>query len=442
MKRNHIIFISCFIFYGCILNASDQIPAPPQSQPIALLNGTIHPLTAPVLENGMILFDEGKIVEIGALVDIPPDAIRVDVSGKHVYPALIETYSQLGLTEIGAVRPTRDYSEIGDINPNVCAEVAINPESELIPVARANGVALAVTLPSGGMISGKSALLMLDGWTWEDMTLKAPVSLLLNWPRMRVISAWWMRETSEQQRVQIKKQIDILEKAFREAEAYKVAREAAERKGIPFHKFDVRWEAMIPVLRGELPVWVRANSLQQIEAAVNWADQQRVKMVLVGGADAWRVADLLKRKQIAVIIPSIFQLPFRRDADYDEPFTLPLKLHEAGIKFCIASSSTSNMRNLPYHAAKAAAHGLPKEEALKAITLYPAEIIGVAERVGSLEKGKDATLMVTDGDPLELTTQVERLYIQGKDVDLNNKHRMLYRKYKERYSQLKQNIHR
>jgi imidazolonepropionase-like amidohydrolase len=415
--------------------SSEPVPAPVQKQPIALVNAVIHPVTSPVIENGTILFDKGLITDLGTDVTIPPEALTIDLQGKHVYPGLIESYSRLGLTEIGAVKSTNDYAETGQINPNIRAEIAINPESEYFPVTRANGIALAITLPASGIISGQSALIKLDGWTWEDMTLMSPVSMIMHWPQLQVRTGW-RRKSEEDQRKDIKKNKDLLEKTFKDARAYLAAREASQKKGVPFHKKDLRLEALIPVLKKELPVWITANSLQQIEAAVGWAEDLNIKMVLVDGTDAYYATDLLKENNIPVIITSILKLPAHRDSDIDEPFTLPLKLQQAGIKYCIASSGASSVRNLPYHAAKAAAYGLPKEEALKAITIYPAEIIGISDKVGSLEKGKEATLMVTDGDPLEIMTHIEKLYIQGRDIDLMNKHKQLYLKYQKRYKQL------
>lgn len=414
--------------------AHDQIPAAPQKQPIALVGGTIHTVSGPVIENGTILFDKGKITAAGTDVKIPENALSVDITGKHVYPGLIEMISQLGLTEINAVRATIDFQETGDINPNMRAETAVNPDSERIPVTRVNGIALACTVPTGGLISGMAALIMLDGWTWEDMTLKAPVGMVIRWPRMRVTSAYGKQKSRDEQRERIKEQLETLEKAFREARAYKAARDAAGKNGVPFHKTDVRWEAMIPVLNGDLPVWVRAGNLEEIESAVEWADREKVRMVLVGGVDAPRAADLLKRKNIPVIVTPVLRLPSRRYSDYDEPYTVPARLYNAGVQFCIAGGSGyGNERNLPYHAAMAAAFGLPKDEALKSVTLYAAQILGVDDRAGTLEKGMDATLIVTDGDPLEITTNVEKLYIQGRDVDLNNRHKMLYQKYRQKY---------
>jgi imidazolonepropionase-like amidohydrolase len=416
---------------------SAQIPAPPQGQAMALVGGTIHPMSGPAIEGATIVFDKGKITAIGADAAIPPDALRIEVSGKHVYPSLIEMASTLGLVEISAVSATRDMSELGNINPNVRAEIAINPSSEHFPVTRANGVGLAVTLPSGGLIAGKGALLQLDGWTWEDMTVKAPVCMVLNFPRMTTFRSRFFRVSEQDQKKRRKEQMDALSTAFREARAYKTAKEAAGKQGVPFHAYDARWEAMIPVLDGELPVWVNASEIKQILAAIDWASREGIKMVLGGGADAYMVTDLLKSKDIPVIVLSTLRLPSRRDEPFDTPFTLPLKLFEAGVKFCISGAGrmAGNERHLAHHAAKAASYGLPVEEALKSITLYPAEILGVADRLGSLEAGKDATLIVTDGNPLELTTNVEKLFIDGRDVDLNNKHKSLYHKYREKYLQ-------
>ncbi|RMH94996.1 MAG: amidohydrolase, partial [Calditrichaeota bacterium] len=422
------------------LFASDQVPAPPQDHPIALVGGTVHTITGGVIENGVVLFVDGKITAVGTEVALPDATEQIDISGRHVYPALIAANTTLGLIEIGAVRATRDYAEVGDIKPEVRAEVAFNPDSELLPVARANGIALALSVPQGGLISGTSALMMLDGWTWEQMTLKAPVALHLHWPWMRVQKAPWIRQSPEEQIQARDKQIDRIRQAFADARAYLKAKEAEAAGGAPYHDTDVRWEAMIPVLKGEVPVFVHAEDILQIQAALDWAESEGIRMVLVGGYDAWRVAEELKEKDIPVIISEIHQLPMRRWEDYDAPFTLPVKLHRAGVKFCIAGSGSSfdapHERNLPYQAATAAAYGLPPEEALKAITLYPAEILGVADRVGSIEVGKDATLIVTTGDPLEITTQVEMEFIQGRKIDLSSRHTELYEKYREKYRQL------
>ncbi len=431
-KMQHVGQIVFLGIHMMAVVACGQIPAAPPQQPIALVNATIHPVSSEAIETAALVMDQGKIVDLGTDIEIPPNAIKIDLKGRHIYPGLIESHSVLGLTEIGGVDVTNDYAERGDINPNVRVEVAVNPDSEHIPVARANGIALAVAAPTGGLIAGRSALLMTDGWTWKEMTLKAPLSMMINWPNMRMGSD--EDEASKQQQDRIRKRIEILDKAVEDARAYKTAIESPKTDE-HFPPMDVRWEALVPVLRGDLPVWIRADSLLEVEAAVSWAGKHRFRAVLVGGSDAGYCADLLKERGIPVVVTSVLSLPDRRDADFDEPFTLPLRLYRAGVKFCIASGSASGLRNLPYHAAKAAAYGLPKDEALKAITLYPAQILGVADRVGSLEKGKDATLIVTDGDPLEITTRVSELFIQGRRIDLANKHQRLYDKYRQRYRQ-------
>jgi imidazolonepropionase-like amidohydrolase len=416
--------------------SSDQIPAKKQERPIAIVGATIHPVTAPAIEAGTIMFDGGKITAIGLDFAIPDGVDVLEAYGKHVYPGLISADTYIGLTEIGAVRASNDRSEVGRINPNVRAEVAFNPESEIIPVTRANGITMVVSSPWGGLITGTSAMMLMDGWTWEEMTFKAPVALNVVWPRMTVMRAPWIRQSAEEQVKERDKQLQELANAFRDARAYMVAKRAEQQKGVPYHDTDVRWEAMIPALERKVPVVVWATDVLQIQAAVGWAERENLSLIIGGGDDAWRVSELLKTRDIPVLAGGILRLPSRRFDRYDEPFALPAKLYEAGIRFAIITrGEAAHERNLPYHAAMAAAFGLPKEEALKAITIAPARIFGVADRVGSLEVGKDATLIVTTGDPLEIMSNVEMEFIQGRRIDLTSRHTMLYEKYREKYRQ-------
>ena len=419
--------------------ASDQVPAPPQTHPILLMNATIHPVSADEIQRGAILFEKGIITAIGRRVtNLPDNTETIDLLGKHVYPGMIAAASVIGLTEIGAVAVTRDFSERGEVNPNVRAEVAYHPDSEIIPVTRSNGVLLAHSCPTGGLISGTSAVMMLDGWTWETSTLKAPAGLHINWPNMGAVRSRYFRITEEEAAKRREETLKKLDTIFEEARRYLVAKEAADQSGRIELETDLRWEAMLPVLRREVPVFMHASEVRQIESAVEWANRQNVKMVIVGGYDAWRVADLLKKYEIPVIYETVNSLPRRRWEDFDTPFTGPVKLYEAGVKYCISmgTGGASNHRNTPYEASKAASYGLPKDEALKSVTLYAAEVLGIADKAGSLEKGKDATLMITDGDPLEITTQVAQVYIQGKKIDMSDRHKILYDKYKEKYRQL------
>ena len=414
------------------LAANPEIPGAPQSKPIALVGGTIHPITGPVLHNGTLLFDQGRIVRLGKGIPIPNNSQVINVTGKHIYPALFDAMTNMGLVEVKAVRASVDEAEVGSINPNVKAQVAVNPDSELIPVARSNGVLLVLTAPTSGTISGQAAVLQLDGWTWEDMTLKSDVGMILKWPNMAAVSDWWLDKSAKQQIADRDKTLKNLRKTFADAEAYRQARQA-KLKG---QDLDARWEAMIPVLTGKLPVIIQANEIQQIQAAVAFASERKLKMILFGGQDAPRCATLLKKHKIPVIVGGVYRLPRRRHDAYDDAYTLPERLRQLGIKFCICSFGrfgAANVRNLPYHAAVSVAFGLPEDEALKAITLAPAEILGVEQRVGSLQPGKDATLIITTGNPLETTTQVEGAFIQGRRVQLNDRHKRLWHKYQERY---------
>lgn len=421
-------------------SASNQIPAPRQNRPIALVGGTVHTVSGATIEDATILFDGGKITAIGHNVDLPKGTEEFSVVDKHVYPGMIAANTSLGLVEIGSVRATRDYAETGPINPNVRAEVSVNPDSELLPVARANGLTMAQSVPLSGLISGTSALITLDGWTWEDLTYEAPVGLHVFWPSMTVSTSWWNRQSKEDQLKTRDKNLREIKSAFEDARAYARAKSTENRRSVPHHDSDIRWEAMIPVLEKKVPVFIHANGIHEIQAAIDWVTAEDLDMVLVGGYDAWRVADLLVEKDIPVIIADIHRRPQRRWEDYDAPFTLPLKLHEAGVRFCIATGGggfgSAHVRNLPYHAAMAVAYGLPKEVALKSLTLYPAQIFGVDDRVGALEVGKEATLIVTDGDPLEITTNVEMEFIEGRQIDLSSRHTQLYEKYRAKFEQL------
>ncbi len=433
-----LIIVCCLLLIvPCSLRASDPIPAAKQSHPIALIGGTIHPVGGPDILNGSVLFENGKITGIGTNVVLPANVEKIDVAGKHVYPGLINANSTVGLTEISAVRATNDYAETGRINPNVRSEIAINPESELIPTTRANGVIIAHVLPQGGLIAGRSSAIMMDGWTQEDVILKAPVGLVVYWPRMTISRGSFVRQSEEDQKKERDKQLKDLRDAFGDARAYMVAKKAETAKGIPYHATDMRWEAMMPVLERKLSVFVYASEIQQIEAAVRWAKDENVRLVIVGGRDSWRAADLLKANGVSVIVGPTLDEPSRRWEPYDDAFAVPAKLFAAGVQFAISGEGEAMAeRNTPYHAAMAAAYGLPKEEALKAVTLYAAKILDIDTNVGSLAVGKDASLIVTNGDPLEITTNVQMEFIQGKKIDLRSRHTILYNKYQEKYKQL------
>jgi imidazolonepropionase-like amidohydrolase len=433
-------------------SAQDLAPkAPPQAKPILIINATIHPVTSTTLQSGWILFDRGVIQGIG----MGPPAMKVsgaetiDAKGKHVYPGLFAANTQLGLAEIGAVRASNDFTETGEVTPEVRAASAINPDSTLIPVTRSNGVLTAAVFPEGGRIPGQVSVIRLDGWTWEDMAVKADAGVAVEWPNMRPVVATWMERSEQEQADDIRKSVAVIDDAFKNAKSYLAARGAD-----PSQPIDLRWEALRGVFPAasadsshptsniqhptstQLPVFVLAQDVDQITAAVTWSLQNGLKLVLVGGRDAPMVADLLKRHDIPVIITGTHAFPKRSDSPYDDAYTLPARLNAAGIKFAIASADrTAHERNLPYNAAMAVAYGLDRDAALKSVTLWPAEIFGLSRQLGSIETTRSATLIITDGDPLEVTTHIERAFIDGREIDLSNKQTRLAEKYREKYRQ-------
>lgn len=399
-----------------------QIPAAPQSEPIALTGGTIHTVTNGMIRNGTILFENGVITAIGTDVVIPENAVVEDVSGKHIFPGLIDAYSQMGIYEIGAVSLTVDVNEQGPVNPNVKVERAFNPESRHIGVARSAGIVVSVTTPGGGLISGQSAAMLMDGWSWDAMTLKSGVGMVVNWPNAGSDN--------------YERNIRNLRDVFADARAYHKARKAVEAGQASRHDIDTRWESMIPVFDGEIPLVVSANEVRQIQDAVTWAEEEGLKMILLGGRDADLVANHLSEKNIPVILTSVIDSPNRAWQAYDESYSLPARLHEAGITFAIAGiANPANANRLPLEAGAAAAFGLPVHEAMRALTIHPATILGLEDRVGSLEVGKDASLLITDGLPIEYATQVEQVYIRGAKSDMMDMHRQFYYKYKEKVDQ-------
>ena len=369
----------------CTLLAASSLAAP-----IALVGGTVHPVSGPPIENAVLVMEGSEIVSIQQAGTVPAGAETFDVSGLHVYPGMINPNSALGLVEVSSVPGTSDLGELGDINPNVRPEVAINPDSELLPVTMSNGVLTAMIAPSGGIIAGTAAVIRMEGWTWEDMTVAAPVGMRINWPSMRIADTTDSKQRDKQVEAR-DKNMKLLLDAFADARAYQKALQAEGSKGIPQHDRDPRWEAMLPVLRKEIPVMVSMQGdLEDIRAALRWSQQEDLNMVLVTGGDVWRVADELAARDIPVILQPTHSLPMRRYEPYDTPFTIANKLHEAGVRFCFSNGSggfsAAHSRNLPYQAATAAAYGLPKEAALQAVTQSTAEILGVGDRLGILWK--------------------------------------------------------
>lgn len=434
--------IILFALSALVASASTVIPAQRPAGPVLLRGGTVHTVSGGVLEKTDVLLADGKIAALGASLKAPTGAKVVDVTGKHLYPGFISANSQLGLTEISSIRATVDTTELGASNPNAKTQVAVNPESELIPVARLNGVLTANVTPlagggfggAGSIFAGTSALVRLDGWTWEDMTVRPTTALHIYWPAMEISRDSRNPRAGEEQRRALAERLKLIRDTFAAARAYGAAKAAGSVDT------DLRLEAVLPVLRGDVKLFIHADTIAQIHAALDWARDEKLAFTLVGGRDAWRVADRLKEAGVGVILAGTFNLPPRRDDAYDTAYTAPAKLQAAGVKFCLAmgtdgASETANERNLPYEAAIAAGFGLSREDALKSVTLYAAQLLGVEQELGSIEVGKRATLIVTDGDALELTTNVQQAYIDGAAIDLRSRQTELYKKYKQRLGQ-------
>jgi imidazolonepropionase-like amidohydrolase len=429
--------VTLLLLLALPLAAQSVIPNNPGKKPVvAIRNATIYPVTSAPIQGGTIVFSKGIITAVGSTVSVPSDAIVIDGKGLSVYPGLIDSGSELGLVEVSAVAGTVDTSEVGDINPNAAAAVAVNPHSNLIPVTRVNGITTVIAEPSGGMISGQDALINLSGWTPQEMVVKAPVAMHLQFPRIRSGGFDDQPQDEEAQKEAQKNytsQLDKLRDVLHDAQAYGKAAAARTKDGsVKRFDRDMVLEALVPVVEGRVPVVIHADTARDIRAAIKFADEFKLKTILAGAQDVARVVKEIKAHDIPVILGPILDVPNREDDPYDLVFTNAKTLHDAGIRFAIQSTDSHNARNLPYHAAMCAAFGLPKDVALKAITIFPAEIFGVADKLGSLEVGKMANVIITDGDPLEITTNVKRVFIAGEDIPMDTFQTLLYQKFKAR----------
>ncbi len=413
--------------------ASAQVaaPAPPQSSPILITNATLHLGNGEVIENGAVGFDKGKITYVGSTEGAGSEFSayeKVDATGKHVYPGLIVPNSTIGLEEISAVRASRDEQEAGDFNPNVRSIVAYNTDSKLLSTLRFTGIALAQPTPQGGMVSGSSSVVQLNAWNWEDAAYRMDDGLHLNWPRRMYGPRWWLGETNMRPNPDYEEQLAYMKQTMQEVKAY------MEQKP---SKTNLKFEAMKGLFDGSQNLYIHVEKAKDIVSACRFAKENGVqKIVVMGGRDAWLVTDFLKEHDIPVVLSALHRLPSRDDADVDLPFKIPAMLHEAGVKFCFGydGGMLSTMRNLPFFAGTAAAYGLPKEEALKAITSTTAEVLGIADRTGTLKTGLDANIVVSEGDILDMKDNIlSKLYIMGSDVPLTGMQQDLYEKYRQKY---------
>ncbi|WP_460953814.1 amidohydrolase family protein [Spirosoma litoris] len=430
MKKLLIPILSLVALTGYGQNPA---PAKPQTKAIALTGGTVHIGTGQVIPNGVVLFSNGVITNVvdGTTVRLNLNDVEViDVSGKHVYPGLISPVSTVGLQEIGAVRATVDMREVGILNPNIRSLIAYNTDSEIIPTIRNNGVLFSQAVPQGGTISGSSSVMMSDGWNWEDAVLKKDDGIWLNWPTYLARDFNFEDFTTVVRKNERRgAAIDALRATFADAKAY-----SALTNPTPMN---LKLESMRGLFTGKQNLYIRADYGKDIMEAVTFAKSLGVqKVVIVGGEESHRVVSFLKENNVPVILSELHRLPTREDEDVDLPYRLPGILHKAGVLVGLSySDGWWRTRNLAFLAGTAAGFGVTdREEALKMVTSNTAKILGVDNLVGTLEKGKQATLFVSAGDALDMRTNVvEQVFIQGRKVNLDDRHKRLYKTYKDKY---------
>ena len=428
-----IFLIGCVFAITTIFAQETMSPAAAQKETIALTNATIHVGNGQVINNGTVVLKNGKITEVSGQASTAGAKV-IDCLGKHIYPGLILTASQLGLIEVNSNRATIDGTEIGDMNPSIRSIVAYNTDSKVINTLRTNGILLANVIPDGGLISGSSSVVQLDAWNWEDAAYKTDVAIHFRMPSLLVRSGGrggrggfgGQQPPTDPVKTGLE-QIEKVKVFFREAKAW-----LAENK---HENTNTKFEAVKNLFTKKQKLFIHCNIVKEMLLAVDFVKEFGFDVVLVGAVDSWQIADILKQNNIAVILNQLHDLPTMIDDDIDQPFKTPAMLQKAGVLFTINDDDgNSRYRNLPFNAGTAAAYGLTKEEALSAITLNAATILGIADKTGSIETGKDANIVVSEGDILDMRTNIiTNAFIQGRQIDLNNKQKQLAEKYETKY---------
>jgi imidazolonepropionase-like amidohydrolase len=427
MKR---FFIMLFIAASFGAKAQETIyPAPAQSGAVVIANAMVHIGNGQVLNNASVQFENGKITAVGNNIKPAQGAAVIDAKGKQVYPGLILPMSNLGLVEINSVRASNDVQEIGELNPNIRSIVAYNTDSKVTNTLRSNGILLANVAPQGGLVAGRSSVVQLDAWNWEDAVYKMDAGMHVYLPSLLPRPQFAPAAPGAPDPVKTGMEaIDRLRSFLREAKAHTAVADKTDQTNLKF-------ESVKGLFDKSMKLYVHANTIKQILIALDIAKEAGVDMVLVGGADSWRVAGLLKQNNISVVLSQPHSLPILDDDDVDQPYKTPALLQQAGVLFTIADDDGQTRgRNLPFNAGTAVAYGLEKEQAVQAITLNAAKILGIADKAGSIEVGKDANIIIVTGDVLDMRSSVVTdAFIQGRKVVLEDKHKQLYERYKHKY---------
>ena len=412
-----------------IWSLAQIIPGAPQSQGVIIEGGTAHLGNGKVIENAVITFENGKITGVtnGSNSNANNDFQKINATGQHIYPGFIAMNTNLGLVDIGAVRATRDFREVGPLNPHVRSLIAYNTDSKILPTVRSNGVLVAQTCPQGGGISGQSSVMALDGWNWEDAAISADQGIHMNWPDEYRRSGWWAEPGSVKKNEKYAEQVAQISDYLEMAKAY-----AADNPKVK----DLRLESMKGLFDGSKKLYVNANTTKTMEAAILLGKKMDVSIVIVGGREAWQITDFLKSNEIPVVLGPSHSLPRHTDDHIDQPFKTARQLYEAGITVAITRGGNWQNFNLPFQAGQVVGFGLDKEAAVQILTANPSKILGLDDQLGTLEVGKDATLFISSGDALDMrTNDLQAAWIGGRKVDLDNHHKIMARKYEAKYEQ-------
>jgi imidazolonepropionase-like amidohydrolase len=421
---SYISILVISLMYCSVVSA--QMVGKVDNTPVILKGATLHTVTQGTYV-GDVYIESGIIREVGANINVLARANSIDCTGKHIYPGFIDGGTRLGLTEVSSISVTNDYNEIGDFIPHMQALTAVNPNSVSIPVTRTNGVTTVFAAPSGGKFPGTAALIDLYGYTPEDMYAGAK-GVIMSFPSSGKRGRW-DRRSEEDVKKDAEKAMESLKEIWEKLATYAKIDSSARAEGVPHRRYRPDLEAMLPVYKGEASLFIEVNKKEDILNAIKWVEENKIKAVFTGVSEGYRVAEEIATAKIPVITGPVLNLPSRDYDRYDAPYTNAAKMKEAGVKVALRTSEAENVRNLPFHAGIAAANGMGKHGALRAITMTPAEIFGVADKYGSIEKGKVANLIVSSGDPFEPRTKIEQLYIRGIKIPLESRQTLLYEEF-------------